>query len=274
MTISLSTIKVERDNHVIFAKIAAPPMNMIGPELIADFVTLVQYAEASDVRVVVFSSEDPDFFIPHVDLTKVKEYRHEASKLVGEASIGLLFRRISQAKFVSIAQIEGRVRGAGSEFVLACDMRFAARETAVFAQIEAMFGLIPGAGAVQHLARLMGRGRALEVMLSAEDFNADLAEKYGWINRALPKSELPDFVSTLARRIAVFPMEGLQDIRESCNAIALGGEDAFRRDSELFGSGVMRPGTQQRVKAAMEAGLQTRGGEITMDRIFSELGKL
>ena len=106
---------------------------------------------------------------------------------------------------MTIAQIEGRVRAAGSEFVLACDMRFAARESAIFGQFEPAFGLLPGGGAAQHLTRLMGRARALEVMLSAQDYDAELAERYGWINRALPADELDDFVSSLAHRIARVP---------------------------------------------------------------------
>src|SRR6185503_6343947 len=120
----------------------------------------------------------------------------------------LLFRHLSASRLVTIAQIEGHVRGAGSEFVLACDMRFAARETAIFSQPEQAFGVIPGAGGTQHLTRLLGRARALEVLLSAEDYDADLAERYGWINRALPGSVLGDFVRMLAHRIAKFPAAG------------------------------------------------------------------
>ena len=190
-------------------EIAAPPMNLIGPELVRDLVSLIQRAEAdTGVQVLVFSSADPDYFISHVDVTRISEYREQAAKLTGEASLGLLFRYLSNSRLVTIAQIEGRVRGAGSEFVLACDMRFAARESAIFGQLEQSFGTIPGGGAVQHLTRLMGRGRALEVILSAEDYNAELAERYGWINRTLPADSLAEFVSSLAHRIASFPQAG------------------------------------------------------------------
>src|SRR6476661_9540465 len=127
-------------------------MNLLGPELVRDLVTLIQDAEADDtVQVLVFTSADPDYFIAHVDLNRVKEYRAEAAKLTGEASIALLFHHLSASRLVTIAQIEGRVRSAGSEFVLACDMRFAARETAIFAQFESAFGEIPGGGATQYL---------------------------------------------------------------------------------------------------------------------------
>src|SRR5262245_39081444 len=189
------TLKVSNEGAVLFAEISAPPMNLLGPELFRDLVALIQRAEADDVfRVLVFKSADPDYFISHVDVTRIKENLEQAKKLNGEASIGLLLRHLSASRLVTIAEIEGRVRGVGSEFVLACDMRFAARESAIFSQFEPAFGAIPGAGGAQHLARLMGRARALEVMLSAQDYDAELAERYGWINRALPGADLGDFV--------------------------------------------------------------------------------
>src|SRR5262245_56539663 len=157
-------------------------MNLLGTELIRDLVSLIQSAESDEAcHVLVFTSADPDYFISHVDVTRIGEYREQAAKLTGEPSIAALFRYLSASRLVTIAEIAGRVRGAGNEFVLACDMRFAAREAAVFGQPELGFGLIPGAGGIQHLTRLMGRARALEVMLSADDYDAELAERYGWI---------------------------------------------------------------------------------------------
>ena len=203
---TFETITVEVDGPVLVAEILAPPMNLLGPELVRDLVSLIQRAEADDAyKVLVFKSGDPDYFISHVDLTRVAEYRQEAEKLTGVPSIALLFRHLSASRLVTIAQIEGRVRSGGSEFVLACDMRFAARESAVFAQFESAFGQIPGGGATQYLARLMGRARALEVLLSAEDYDAELAERYGWINRAMPADALGAFVRALAERIAQIP---------------------------------------------------------------------
>src|ERR1700729_81326 len=207
---SLETLTVRQEDGVLFVVIDAPPMNLLGPELVRDLVSLIQRAEADrGVEVLVFKSADPDYFISHVDLTRVAESRQEAARLTGEPSIALLFRHLSASRLVTIAQIEGRVRSGGSEFVLSCDMRFAARESAVFAQFESAFGQIPGGGATQYLARLIGRARALEVLLSAEDYCADLAEQYGWINRALPASALGAFVRALAERIARFPAAGL-----------------------------------------------------------------
>ena len=272
LPVTFETLNIRQEGGVLFAKIAAPPMNLLGPELVRDLVSLIQRAEADDtLRVLVFTSTDPDYFISHVDLTQVTEYRAEAAKLTGEASIALLFRRLSASRLVTIAQIEGRVRAAGSEFVLACDMRFAARETAIFAQFEPAFGQLPGGGAAQHLTRLMGRARALEVMLSAEDYDADVAERYGWINRALPADELEDFVSSLAHRIARFPAAGHDVVKDRVNAIALAPVEDFRRDSDLFGEEVRAPDAQGLIAAALKHGFQTRDAELALAHMLGEL---
>jgi enoyl-CoA hydratase/carnithine racemase len=266
------TLNVRAEGTVLFAEIAAPPMNLLGPELVRDLVSLIRRAEADDaVQVLVFSSADADYFISHVDVTRIDEYRAEAAKLTGEASLAMLFRHLSASRVVTIAQIEGRVRGAGSEFALACDMRFAARGSAIFAQFESAFGLLPGGGAAQHLTRLMGRGRALEVMFSAQDYDAELAERYGWINRALPADELDDFVRSLAHRIAGFPAAGRDAVKDRVDAIALAPAGDFRRDSDLFGEGVRDPAAQGRIQAAIERGLQTRDGEMTLAQMLGDL---
>jgi enoyl-CoA hydratase/carnithine racemase len=266
------TLTVRQEGGVVFAEIGAPPMNLLGPELVRDLVSLIQSAEANDtVQVLVFTSTDPDYFISHVDVTRIDEYRAEAAKLTGEASIALLFRYLSASRLVTIAQIEGRVRGAGSEFVLGCDMRFAARESAIFGQFEPSLGVLPGGGGAQHLTRLMGRARALEVMLSAEDYDAELAERYGWINRALPAEALGDFVSSLAHRIAGFPATGHAVVKDRVNAIALAPVEDFRRDSDLFGEGVRNPEVQKQIGAALKNGFQTRHAELALASVLGHL---
>jgi enoyl-CoA hydratase/carnithine racemase len=234
----------------------------------------MQRAEVDETyQVLVFTSADRDYFISHVDVTRISEYRQETTKLTGEPSLAVLFRYLSASRLVTIAQIEGRVRGAGSEFVLACDMRFAARESAIFSQPELGFGLIPGAGGVQHLTRLMGRARALEVMLSAEDYDAEVAERYGWINRALPAATLSQFVRTVALRISGFPRAGQAAVKDRVNAIALAPVEEFRRDSDLFLERVRDSEAQNRIRIAMTPGFQTRDGEMALAEMVGALAE-
>jgi len=265
-------LNVSREEEVLFVEISAPPMNLEGPELIRDLVSLIQQAEADEtVQVLVFKSADPDYFISHVDVTRIKENREAAAKLDGNPSIGQVLRHLSASRLVTIAQIEGRVRGVGSEFILACDMRFAARESAIFGQFEPAFGVIPGAGAAQHLTRLMGRGRALEVMLSADDYDAEIAERYGWINRALPARELGDFVRSLALRIAGFPAAGHAVVKDRVNSIALASAEDIQRDSDLFLEGVRALEYQRRMEAATKRGFQTRDAEMNLGQLVLDL---
>ena len=269
MLADFETLKLEQEGAVLFVTIQAPPMNLLGPELVRDMVTLIELMDKGEPhKVVVFRSADPDFFISHVDVHQIAAYRQEAARLTGEASIGLLFRRLSEAKAVTIAQVEGRARGAGSEFVMSCDMSFASRGRAIFSQMEAAFGVIPGAGGAQHLVRLLGRGRALEVLLSAQDYDADLAERYGWVNRSLEPTELAPFVSALAQRIAGFPTSAYSLIKERVNAVSLASVEDFRRDSDLFGAGVKEPENQNRIKSAIRRGFQSRDAEMSLTGLF------
>ncbi len=250
------------DDGVSSVVIDAPPMNLIGPELVRDLVTLAGELESTeDVRVLVLESADPDYFLPHVDLTKVAEYTAEAARAGGpdDASLGMLWHTLSELPVVTIAKLRGRARGAGSELALACDMRFAARETAVLGQPEVGFGVSPGAGGVQHLGRLLGRGRAMEAILGAADFDADEAERYGWINRALPDAELDAFVARLARRIASFPADAVRSTKRVLNELTLPAADAIRADARRFQQLVRSETVQARMATLFAQGLQTRG---------------
>lgn len=262
MTTTYRTLRVHpTDPGVLSVAIDAPPMNLIGPELVRDLVTLVTELESSeDVRVVVLESADPEYFVPHVDLTKVREYTAEAAKAGGpdDASLGMLLHKFSNLPVVLIAKLRGRARGAGSELLLACDMRFAALENAVIGQPEVGFGVWPGAGGIQHLARLLGRGRAMEAILGSDDFTADVAERYGWVNRALPDAELDEFVARLARRIASFPVEGVRAVKKELNELTLPGADAIRADARTFQRLVVSETVQERIAALFANGLQTR----------------
>jgi enoyl-CoA hydratase/carnithine racemase len=263
MTETYRTLRVARtEEGVLSVAIDAPPMNLIGPELVHDLVALLGELESDeDIRVIVLESADPEYFVPHVDLTKVPEYTAEAAKAGGpdDASLGMLWHKLSELPVVTIAKLRGRARGAGSELALACDMRFAARENAVLGQIEVGVGTPPGAGGAQHLGRLLGRGRAMEVILGASDFDAEQAERYGWINRALPDAELDAFVARLARRIASFPAEAVRSTKQVLNELTLPGADAIRADAGRFQQLVGSDTVKARLATLFAQGLQTRG---------------
>ena len=179
-----------------------PPINMFVPETIVELGALMKEIETDpSVRVIVFQSANPDFFVAHLDVAKAGE-RPEVLGLWRDFVL-----RLSSTPVVSIAKVRGRSRGIGNEFVLACDMRFASRQNALFGNPEVGVGLIPGGGALEWLPRLVGRSRALEIVLSADDFDADIAERYGWVNRTLDDNDLDSFVDTLVRRLASFDRE-------------------------------------------------------------------
>src|SRR6516164_5827910 len=189
-----------------------PPINMFVPATIVELGVLMTDLEADpSVKVVVFQSANRDFFVAHLDVAKAAE-RPEVLGLWREFVL-----RLSSTPVVSIAKIRGRTRGIGNEFVLACDMRFASRHNALFGQPEVGVGLVPGGGALEWLPRLVGRSRALEIVLSADDFDADIAERYGWVNRALGDDDLDSFVDTLAHRLASFDREVLAAAKAQIN---------------------------------------------------------
>ncbi|MBB5083703.1 enoyl-CoA hydratase/isomerase family protein [Nonomuraea endophytica] len=276
MTASYETIDTRQDGDVLSATFHAPPMNLIGPEVVRDLVALIrELSHPAAPRVVIFESADADFFFPHVDMTKVPEYTAEAAKAggPGDASLGMLFRKVSELPVVTIAKLRGRARGAGSEFVLACDMRFASRENAVLGQPEVGIGTPPGAGALQHLTRLMGRGRALEAVLTSADFDADLAERYGWVNRAVPDAELDEFVAAIAARMSRFPRDALIAAKSAINAISLPAPAEVRADAALFQQLVRGQEVQRRTAELFKRGFQTRGAtELGLGEALGDLG--
>ena len=189
-----------------------PPINMFLPSTIVELGALMTDLEADpSVKVAVFQSANSDFYIDHLDVAKAAA-QPEVLDLWRDFVL-----RLSSAPVVSIAKIRGRTRGIGNEFVLACDMRFASRHNALFGNPEVGVGLIPGGGALEWLPRLVGRSRALEIVLSADDFDADIAERYGWVNRALDDDDIDSFVDTLARRLASFDREALAAAKAQIN---------------------------------------------------------
>lgn len=276
MSPTYQTLRIGHDdNGVVAVTIDAPPMNLIGPELVHDLVGLLTALESDPkARVMVLDSADPEYFVPHVDLNKVAQYTAEAAKAGGpeDASLGMLWHKLAELPVVTIAKLRGRARGAGSELALACDMRFAARENAVLGQPEMGFGAPPGAGGIQHLARLLGRGRAMEAVLGADDFDADQAERYGWINRALPDAELDEFVARLARRIASFPVEAVRATKQVLNELTMPAADAFRADAKRFRHFAASDAFKARAATLFAQGLQTRG-DLELD-LGTHIGQL
>jgi enoyl-CoA hydratase/carnithine racemase len=189
-----------------------PPINMFVPATIDQLRALMTDLEADpSAKVVVFQSANPDFFIAHLDVAKAAE-RPDVLDLWRDFVL-----RLSSTPVVSIAKIRGRTRGIGNEFVLACDMRFASRQSAVFGNPEVGVGLVPGGGALEWLPRLVGRSRALEIVLSADDFDADIAERYGWVNRTLDDDDLDSFVDTFAGRLASFDRDVMAAAKAQIN---------------------------------------------------------
>jgi enoyl-CoA hydratase/carnithine racemase len=206
-------LEVERSNRGFWTvTFSNPPINMFVPATIDEMGALMTDLETDPaVKVVVFQSANPDFFIAHLDVAKAAE-RPEVLDLWRDFVL-----RLFSAPVVSVAKIRGRTRGIGNEFVLACDMRFASRQSALFGNPEVGVGLIPGGGALEWLPRLVGRSRALEIVLSADDFDADIAERYGWVNRALDDADLDSFVDTFVRRLASFDRDVLAAAKAQIN---------------------------------------------------------
>ncbi|HEY5850472.1 MAG TPA: enoyl-CoA hydratase/isomerase family protein [Lysobacter sp.] len=235
-----------------------PPYNIYGPETMPQLNEVVTAMETDPkVKVVVFDSDVPDFFLTHYDF--VPPLTDTTSLPPGPTGLPQLpdmLVRISKAPVVSIVSIRGRATGVGSELALASDMRFASREKAILSQWEIGAGLVPGGGPMARLPRLMGRGRALEVLLTGNDIDGELAEKYGYVNRALPDVELDKFVDTMARRIARFDKQSIGDIKRLVDASSLPENEAIAAEWEGFIGSVKRPAAQQRIGKLMELGLQ------------------
>jgi enoyl-CoA hydratase/carnithine racemase len=218
-----------------------PPINMYIPATIVELGALMTDLEADpSVKVVVFQSANPDFFIAHLDVARA----------AAQPRVLDLWRdfvlRLSSTAVVSIAKIRGRTRGIGNEFVLACDMRFASRQNALFGNPEVGVGLIPGGGALEWLPRLVGRSRALQIVLGADDFDADIAERYGWVNRTLDDNDLDSFVDTLVRRLASFDREVLAAAKAQINRFGTPTATELRSSNDMIFPMLTLPAAQAR----------------------------
>jgi enoyl-CoA hydratase/carnithine racemase len=238
-----------------------PPLNIFGPANIPQLEAVVSALESDEgVKVVVFDSAVEGFFITHYDfLAKLEESTKFPAGPTGLQPLPDMLVRISRAPVVSIALIRGRATGVGSELALASDMRFASREKALLSQWEVGAGLVPGGGPMARLPRLIGRGRALEVLLGADDIPGDLAELYGYVNRALPDAELDGFVDKLARRIASFDKQAIADTKRMVNVASLPPDSEILPEWGAFLGSLGRTAAQERIKKLMDRGFHRPG---------------
>jgi len=233
-----------------------PPLNIFDPEMLPQVNEIITAIETDErVKVVVFDSAVEGFFLIHLNfLAKLDDLAHLPPGPTGLHPWPEMLMRLSRAPVVSIASIRGRATGMGSELALACDMRFASREKAILSQFEVGAGLVAGGGPMARLSRLMGRGRALEVILSADDVSGDLAERYGYVNRSLPDSDLDGFVDALASRIASFDKQTIMDTKRLVNVASLPPDIEIESGWNACVASMARPATQQRIKTLIDRG--------------------
>jgi enoyl-CoA hydratase/carnithine racemase len=266
-------LRIQVDGGVAFVTIDHPPINLLDLALIQELDRAGRALESDPaVRVVVLESADPEFFIAHADVQLIQQLPTEPpprpTALVWFHAIVDRFRTMPKA---TIAKLEGIARGGGSELALSLDMRFAARGRAVLAQPEVALGIIPGGSGTQRLARLAGRSRALEIVLGCEDFSAELAERYGYVNRALPPAELGPFVERLARRIASFPAEAIALAKRAVDAAEGATFDGLLEEADCFNRSVATAEARRRMADFMARGGQTREVELRFGEAVERL---
>jgi enoyl-CoA hydratase/carnithine racemase len=256
--------------------LANPPLNIIGPSELRELVAILDQIEADpNVQVVVFDSAVPGYFSAHYDLLEpLADSTNMKPGPTGMHPVPDFMVRLSRLPVVSIVSIRGRATGIGSELALAADMRFASREKAVLSQFEVGAGFVPGGGPMARLPRLVGRGRAIEILLGADDIDGELAERYGYVNRALPDSELDAFVDRLATRIASFDHQAIADTKKLIDVASIPPDAEMQPGWDAFIASVSRPAAQNRLKSLLDKGLQKPGDvEKHLGRYTAEFGK-
>jgi enoyl-CoA hydratase/carnithine racemase len=249
-----------------------PPVNLLEPTTIVELQGLVSEIEAdSSVKVLVFQSANPDFFIAHFDTSKASDTPATRGP-IGYAPWVDFVLRLSSSPVVSIVKIRGRTRGVGNEFILACDMRFASRQKAIFGNPEIGVGLPPGGGALEWLPRIVGRSRALEIALSGDDFDADVAERYGWVNRSLDDWALDAFVDDFAMRLASFDKDALGTVKDQINRVGRPTGAEIESSNKLFSAALAWPASQTRRAKVRNMGYGTHSDfELNFGRYLPSL---
>jgi len=250
-----------------------PPLNVMGPEFVLEIREIMNTLEADErVKVVVFDSAVDGFFLNHSDfLAKLEDLTAIPQGPTGLESWPDVLVRLTRAPFVSIASIRGRATGNGSEIALACDMSFVSREKAILSQWEVGVGMVAGGGPMSRVPRLIGRGRALEVLLGSDDIRGDLAEAYGYVNRCLPDEELDGFVDALATRIASFDKWAIANTKRLVNA-SLPPDVEIAEGWDACIKSIVRPAAQRRFKTLFEQGFH-KAGDVE-NRLGYYLGRL
>jgi enoyl-CoA hydratase/carnithine racemase len=276
MAYEYERLRLRVENGVAFATLANPPLNVMTLALFADLARFsLEVAEDAAVRAVVLRSDDPDFWIAHFDVEAILQFPTDApatrATKVDDNPFHAMCERFRRMPKAVIAEIGGRVGGGGSELAMSCDMRFGARGRTVINQPEVALGILPGGTGTQRLPRLVGRGRALEVILGCDDLDADSAERFGWLNRALEPDALRPFVTRLARRIASFPAPALAAAKRAVLAAEPDWTDGLLDESFGFQQLLRTPEAQRAMRRFLERGGQTRAGERRLGALCSEL---
>jgi len=268
------TLRIAVGDGIARVTIDHPPINLFDLPLMLELDRFGREVEADEsVRVVVADSADPDFFIAHADVSLILQLPREQRDSPND-ELGFFHAMVDRFRTMpkaTIAIVEGCVRGGGSEFVSSFDMRFASRERAVFGQPEVPLGILPGGSGTQRLPVLVGRARALEIILGGGDIDGSTAEAWGWVNRALPDGELRPFVDELASRIASFPPNAIAAAKASVNNAVLDPTAGLRSEELLFSQCLLDPEAIRRMELCLSLGAQTREVEVRLTELYSKL---
>jgi enoyl-CoA hydratase/carnithine racemase len=269
-------IKVVVVGRVATVTIDNPPINLITQALFAELRDLVgALKDDPDLTVVVFKSADPDFFLAHFDVSSILQFPIDspAEKATEISAYHLMCERLRTMDKVTIAQIEGRVGGGGSELVSSMDMRFGVKGKTVVNQMEVPLGILPGGTGTQRLPRLVGRGRAMEIILGGDDLDAETAEHWGYLNRIFDPVDIEAHVYALANRIGSFPVEAVRLAKASVTAAELPLAQGLQEEGYLFARLLRTESAQTNMREFLEIGGQTREGELKVGELAAALGK-
>jgi len=276
MAYDYELLDVAVEGRLATVTVSNPPINLITLPLYFELMSLSQELAADpDLTVVVMKSADPDFFLAHFDVEAILAFPTDtpAERSAELNDYHQMCERFRTMDKVTIAQIEGRVGGGGSELAASFDMRFGVRGRTKINQMEVPLGILPGGSGTQRLPRLVGRGRALEIILGAEDLDAETAERWGYLNRIFEPSEIEGFVSRLARRIASFPVPAVRLAKQSTDAHALGLEPGLIEEAYLFQELLRTEEAPEAMRRFLALGGQTREGELAVGELAGRISE-